>query len=174
MRAWKWEGGQEESEMRHERMEGMNKCLQGKLNERVEEGKLWHEGVRPGEVGDGRNDGTEARDKGMEGKESGNRLDEGGDVVFWRQEVENKPRDESLLIGWWRFTRQQEREREREGTTEECRWDKSIWVCGEHLNGQMRPDYIAVKENETDGQKGRQTRGWMRTKLQTKADFLHI
>lgn len=35
----------------------------------------------------------------MEGKESGNRLDEEGDTVFWLQEVEKKPRDESLSIG---------------------------------------------------------------------------
>lgn len=66
---------------------------------------------------------------------------------------------------------------EREGTTEGCRWDKSIRVRGEHLDQQMRPDYIAVKENETDMQTGRQADRQRLdenyTELQTKADFLH-
>lgn len=56
--------------------------------------------MRPGEEGDGRNDGTEGWRDGMEGKESGNRLHGGGDIVFGLQEVEKKPRDESLSIGW--------------------------------------------------------------------------
>lgn len=170
MRGWKWEGGEEESEMRHERMEGMSKCLQEKLNEGVEEVKTM---TRGGEAwrGGGWKKRWAGRVEGWDGGE-GVRKQTG-----WRR------RHSILAAGSWKETPRwvsidrmvnvYKAKGEREGTTEECRWDKSIRVRGEHLDRRMRPDYIAVKENETDIRTDRQRLDENFTELHTKADFLH-
>lgn len=95
---------------------------------------------------------------------------EEGDTVFWLQEVEKKP---PRWVSIDRMVKVYKAKGEREGTTEGCRWDKSIRVRGEHLDRQMRPDYIAVKENKTDIQTGRLTeRGWVRTSQNCKLKWI--
>lgn len=59
--------------MKHKIMEGMRKCLQGKLNGGTRGRKIDMGGVRPGEVEDGRNEGMKEEDKSTEETASGNR-----------------------------------------------------------------------------------------------------